>query len=60
MAYYRECPHCGAALDPGEKCDCEDEREKQKRKLECMIRREQESGQYVLNFSGFSRREKIG
>ena len=20
--YYRECPHCGAALDPGEKCDC--------------------------------------
>ena len=22
MAYYRTCPHCGAALDPGEHCDC--------------------------------------
>lgn len=24
MAYYRECPHCGAALDPGETCTCRD------------------------------------
>lgn len=23
MAYYRTCPLCGAALDPGETCDCE-------------------------------------
>ena len=23
MAYYRKCPHCGANLDPGEKCDCD-------------------------------------
>lgn len=22
MAYFRECEHCGAALDPGERCDC--------------------------------------
>ena len=22
---YRTCPHCGAALDPGERCDCRDE-----------------------------------
>lgn len=22
MSYYRTCPHCGAALDPGEACDC--------------------------------------
>ena len=20
---YRECPYCGAALDPGETCDCD-------------------------------------
>ena len=22
MAYYKTCPDCGAALDPGEICDC--------------------------------------
>lgn len=22
---YRTCPHCGAALDPGERCDCEED-----------------------------------
>jgi len=22
MPYYRPCPVCGAALDPGERCDC--------------------------------------
>ena len=23
MSYYRVCPLCGAALDPGESCDCD-------------------------------------
>lgn len=27
MAYYNECPLCGATLDPGERCDCQDEEE---------------------------------
>ena len=27
MAYYWTCPHCGANLDPGERCDCQDEQE---------------------------------
>lgn len=22
MSYYRTCPNCGAALDPGEICEC--------------------------------------
>lgn len=25
MAVYRICPYCGAALDPGERCDCKEE-----------------------------------
>lgn len=23
MSYYRACPNCGANLDPGEVCDCQ-------------------------------------
>ena len=23
--YFHTCPKCGANLDPGERCDCEDE-----------------------------------
>lgn len=23
MPYYHPCPECGANLDPGEKCDCQ-------------------------------------
>jgi len=26
MAYYKICPECGCALDPGERCDCEDKK----------------------------------
>lgn len=26
MSYYRTCDYCGAALDPGERCDCEKEK----------------------------------
>ncbi|WP_312426358.1 hypothetical protein [Lacrimispora sp.] len=25
MAYYRKCPSCGANLDPGESCWCQEE-----------------------------------
>lgn len=26
MSYYKICPYCGAALDPGERCDCKKEK----------------------------------
>ena len=29
MAYYWTCPNCGANLDPGEKCDCNNETTKE-------------------------------
>ncbi len=29
MAYYRICQNCGCSLDPGEKCDCQEEKQKQ-------------------------------
>ncbi len=27
MSFYITCPHCGAHLDPGERCDCQDKKE---------------------------------
>lgn len=27
MSYYRSCRDCGANLDPGERCDCKEEKE---------------------------------
>lgn len=28
MPYYQTCPVCGANLDPGERCDCQNEQER--------------------------------
>lgn len=27
MSYYKTCPDCGAALDPGEICDCQSDKD---------------------------------
>ena len=35
--YYREFPRCGCTLDPGERCDClEEKKEKENRLAELM------------------------
>lgn len=52
MAYYNECPNCGAHLDPGERCDCEANKEPVAMRIivkraEEMIRQEK-NGQYRL------------
>lgn len=28
MAYFNECPRCGACLDPGEECECAQKRKR--------------------------------
>lgn len=40
--FYKECPICGASLDPGEKCDC------QERKEACTAATEQTSNANAL------------
>ena len=35
--YYNECPFCGCNLDPGERYECRDEKEKKKRKAEDLL-----------------------
>lgn len=52
MAYYNVCSRCGAALDPGEKCDCENEREKKNRLFDRKISLDRVTGQYSLVLGG--------
>ncbi len=35
--YYNVCEYCGANLDPGERCDCQDRKKKQEEFLLRMI-----------------------
>ncbi len=37
MAFYDTCPLCGANLDPGEPCDCQDVKEQEARQVQKMI-----------------------
>ena len=39
---YRICPDCGATLDPGERCDCQDEARAQSEEYERQRRRAHE------------------
>lgn len=38
MGYFRECPDCGAHLDPGERCECDKEEDYECRKENATIR----------------------
>lgn len=44
--YYNECPLCGANLDPGEPCDCQEEK-KSKKKLQLKNQREHRNRAYL-------------
>ncbi len=48
MAYYSICPNCGCSLDPGERCDCEDELKKQQEFYSKTIRISKNTGQYAF------------
>lgn len=57
MAYYNTCPLCGSNLDPGEPCDCKEEREKRMEYFSRNLREEPVIGQMAFAFSG---REVVG
>lgn len=50
--YYRTCPECGSNLDPGERCDCNEEKESRKEESKRVSRMLQieESGQMSILF----------
>lgn len=51
MAYFNVCKICGATLDPGEKCDCEEAVKEKEHELEYMTHCD-DSGQIALNMGG--------
>lgn len=46
------CPDCGCHLDPGEKCDCRGEREREREKVTSISRllKVEENGQMKIRF----------
>ena len=48
---FRECEYCGASLDHGERCDCQEEAER-KRREEKKLYRTSRDGQVVMIFGG--------
>lgn len=54
MAYYRTCPFCGDNLDPGERCDCQDERRKREELFEGITKVESRTGQMVFRLRPMS------
>jgi len=48
--YYNRCPECGANLDPGEPCDCKEERRwKEKEAAKMFV--PSKDGQIVFRFA---------
>ena len=52
MAYYNTCPACGCNLDPGERCDCENEKKKTEQMYDKIIRVTPKTGQMTFAFDG--------
>ncbi len=48
MAYYRICPHCGGSLDPGEKCDCEEQARKERAERHSLFQKDPKTGQMKI------------
>lgn len=46
MAYFRECPHCGACLDPGEECECIQRRKQVAKRQADAIRLSEQEGMW--------------
>ena len=58
MAFYRVCPLCGCNLDPGEPCDCQEEKKKQENYIERHTKVEK-SRQMAFVFDGAGYENKV-
>ena len=44
---FQECPYCGCYLDPGEKCDCREEKNRYAERI-AKYTKEERDGQMVM------------
>lgn len=47
---YRTCSRCGANLDPGESCDCEEVAKQERQKAERLLKVEEGTNQLTFNW----------
>ena len=48
MEFYKTCPRCGANLDPGELCDCEQEEKRIRERFAQAMRVDSKTGQLTF------------
>ena len=48
MAYFNTCPNCGASLDPGERCDCREQKMKNEMMLKKIIDTDENGQMYIV------------
>lgn len=52
MAYFDTCSYCGGTLDPGEKCDCRDEKKEQEEFFGRHLKMNPRTGQMAFCLDG--------
>ena len=57
MSQYWICPLCQAHLDPGEKCDCQEQKEREEAERRSLFQQDSNSGQLKMAFVGHN--EKV-
>lgn len=57
MSYYKTCWNCGGALDPGERCDCEERTEQLRQQWERLV--DSSEKQYTLKLGDINEAIRI-
>ena len=51
---YKECEYCGAALDFGEKCDCLEESEIKRKRINALLNQESNGQISIVNITNLN------
>lgn len=51
MAYFNTCPNCGANLDPGEPCDCVENKQREEEEIRKSLSVDKKTNQITFSFA---------